>query len=643
MFARCLFLTLFVVVMAVAGKSNDQSKEQTLKLSACAAKLGECDESEGPVCGTDDQTYHTRCHLLRVQCSGHPVSLKYRGSCNGCLEAVQYARRQQARDPKYFVPRCRKDGNYAARQCYGEAGCWCSDSMGRPIEDTSTSSRRRKPKCRAYRRNRRRLPTRQISYDADSTRGSAEASSSGSGTSAHRPCGKADRMAFNTNLIEVFRSEYLRFGPTETHSDAAILDWKYTRLDADGNQLLDRQEVRELKKLLKRAVKPRRCGRAFGKYCDVNKDDNLSRIEWNLCLFKDAHNRSAAVDVPNVSLATAPPRDMHYHIHTTNSNSNNNHDHTNTNIIGSSSPHTYAEDLSVGSEEHDENYDDGSTGYGNGNGEDEDESDTSSMHHSRTSLNYPSLIRQNRLYVNAHILTVLNSKTPESTNTENEGESNCWVDQAVALEEQGHGGKSRFYVPECMPDGRYQRIQCYSSTPYCWCVNEDTGKNIPGTWVKNKPPQCDEDIVVRPMKGCTEPRKTQFLKELKAYLNTQLSLPSSPTSSSNSTMWKTEDERIATLSFVYLDKNKNKSWERREWKVFRDLVTSASNLRRCGKKMPRYCDVNGDKKISLAEWLNCLQSSPRAQSATTAKPSQSNETANPKLLGLNPLEKYLKD
>jgi len=40
-------------------------------------------------------------------------------------------------------------------------------------------------------------------------------------------------------------------------------------------------------------------------------------------------------------------------------------------------------------------------------------------------------------------------------------------------------------------------------------------------------------------------------------------------------MWKTDDERIATLSFVYLDKNKNKSWDRREWKNFRDLVTSA--------------------------------------------------------------------
>jgi len=77
--------------------------------------------------------------------------------------------------------------------------------------------------------------------------------------------------------------------------------------------------------------------------------------------------------------------------------------------------------------------------------------------------------------------------------------------------------------------------------------------------------------------------------------------------------------------------------------------------------MPRYCDVNGDKKISLAEWLNCLQATPR-ESATTAKPAQSSglslpkisrlnidsrqiadETASPKFQGVNPVERYLKD
>jgi hypothetical protein len=44
--------------------------------------------------------------------------------------------------------------------------------------------------------------------------------------------------------------------------------------------------------------------------------------------------------------------------------------------------------------------------------------------------------------------------------------------------------------------------------------------------------------------------------------------------SADNTKFSTEDERIGTLSFVLLDKNKNKVWERREWKTFRELVTA---------------------------------------------------------------------
>ena len=46
--------------------------------------------------------------------------------------------------------------------------------------------------------------------------------------------------------------------------------------------------------------------------------------------------------------------------------------------------------------------------------------------------------------------------------------------------------------------------------------------------------------------------------------------------------------------------------ERKEWKNFRALVSSKPQLRRCGKRLPRYCDVNNDRKISITEWLNCL-------------------------------------
>lgn len=84
-------------------------------------------------------------------------------------------------------------------------------------------------------------------------------------------------------------------------------------------------------------------------------------------------------------------------------------------------------------------------------------------------------------------------------------------------------GSEALYVPECTVDGRYQRVQCYRSTGYCWCVHEDTGKNIPGTSKHNTRPQCDSiALPLRPMKGCAEPKKTEFLKDLKDFLKIQI-------------------------------------------------------------------------------------------------------------------------
>lgn len=86
--------------------------------------------------------------------------------------------------------------------------------------------------------------------------------------------------------------------------------------------------------------------------------------------------------------------------------------------------------------------------------------------------------------------------------------------------------------------------------------------------------------------------------------------------------------------------------------------------------MPRYCDVNNDRKITLSEWLNCLQtqrtpyvdsmaspksaSSPSASAFSSAsssssggpslsdwKPSLSTSSTS-KFRGPNPLESVLK-
>lgn len=54
---------------------------------------------------------------------------------------------------------------------------------------------------------------------------------------------------------------------------------------------------------------------------------------------------------------------------------------------------------------------------------------------------------------------------------------------------------------------------------YCWCAQEDTGKPIPGTSIKDSSPKCDSvPLVSRPMKGCPERKKHIFLKDLMDYL-----------------------------------------------------------------------------------------------------------------------------
>lgn len=35
-------------------------------------------------------------------------------------------------------------------------------------------------------------------------------------------------------------------------------------------------------------------------------------------------------------------------------------------------------------------------------------------------------------------------------------------------------------------------------------------------------------------------------------------------------------------------------------------MSADNKLRRCGKKLPRHCDVNHDNRIAFTEWLNCL-------------------------------------
>lgn len=53
--------------------------------------------------------------------------------------------------------------------------------------------------------------------------------------------------------------------------------------------------------------------------------------------------------------------------------------------------------------------------------------------------------------------------------------------------------------------------------------------------------------------------------------------------------------------------------------------------------MPRYCDVNNDKKITLSEWLNCLQVHTNVQATKLSEASMYFSIEAKKNLTKNPL------
>ena len=155
---------------------------------------------------------------------------------DGCLESRSYALTSRAKHEIKFVPKCRADGSYAPNQCLENVGCWCVNSQGKPLPNTTV--KHGKPNCASDgKSNQRRSPPP---------------------ISPMRPrknCTPNDRVLFNSNLIKVFHSEYSRFSRALsqiTFNDHQIIDWKFKLLDSNKNNVLDKNEYRELKKVAKK-------------------------------------------------------------------------------------------------------------------------------------------------------------------------------------------------------------------------------------------------------------------------------------------------------------------------------------------------------------------------------------------------------
>lgn len=453
-------------------------------------------------------------------------------------------------------------------QCHEEAAfCWCVTPMGKTIPNTSVAHAL--PKC--------------------PPRGKSKKQGRNNSRNQRRNCDAGDRAQFVNNLVYFFSTEYNRdisqnsnFSKENPSSKENLkqeaVKWKFSVLDVDRSKNLSKAEFRNLRRLVKKVVKPKRCAKSFIPLCDENKDAFITEIEWIKCL-SFGHETNKKDDGGKESSAS-PAKEVKKETPEVDQFEEDSH------ALGSMDAE---EDLLP---------------YEGGIDGDSDDS---------------------KLPIES---------VPEADPMEASG---CLYDRQTALDELQFRPTPN-YVPECTPDGRYEKVQCFKSKGYCWCAHEDTGKTIPGSARYNQRPSCDTlQSPPRPMKGCPEAKKVLFSQDLTRIFKETLSNYKS--SNGSEVTWALgNEEQILTSYFQYLDESKNKFLERKEWKPFRTMMTGNKLLQRCGRRLNKYCDVNQDNRISLTEWLACLkivQMNPQQGMSTIIPPHN--------LKGPNPLDKYLKD
>lgn len=66
-----------------------------------------------------------------------------------------------------------------------------------------------------------------------------------------------------------------------------IVTWKFDTLDVNHNSILERTEYKDLRRVVKKAIKPKKCAKQFPRNCDVHRDGSITLQEWNECLTRD--------------------------------------------------------------------------------------------------------------------------------------------------------------------------------------------------------------------------------------------------------------------------------------------------------------------------------------------------------------------
>ncbi|XP_060563303.1 SPARC-related modular calcium-binding protein 1-like isoform X13 [Ruditapes philippinarum] len=230
---------------------------------------------------------------------------------------------------------------------------------------------------------------------------------------------------------------------------------------------------------------------------------------------------------------------------------------------------------------------------------------------------------------------------PEVKTTE---ANDCRTDRESALEQEKDNPKAGIFVPKCTPEGKWSRAQCHDATGYCWCVEENSGRPITGTSTHGEHPKCDFDaernIPGSVSIGCSYAEKQNFLADLLATLTQEMAQYALNNRTDHSALVvdpnQTVHERAVHWKFNVLDTNKNQDLENSELEIFRETLKSAQKkaTRKCARKFVRFCDEDGNKKVSKQEWVDCMGIT---RNISIKLPS------HPKRTGQNPFDQYLRD
>nr|XP_057934470.1 SPARC-related modular calcium-binding protein 1 isoform X3 [Doryrhamphus excisus] len=200
-------------------------------------------------------------------------------SCDQERQSALDEARQNPREA-IFIPDCAPGGLYKAVQCHQSTGyCWCVlVDTGRPIPGTST--RYQTPECdRAARSH--------VSDSEDLFQG-RDLTGCPEGKKVEFIMSLLD--ALTTDMVQAINSPAPSGGgrfvePDPSHTlEERVVHWYFAQLDINSSHDINKKELKPFKRYLKKKAKPKKCGRKFSEYCDLNKDKAISLPELKGCL-----------------------------------------------------------------------------------------------------------------------------------------------------------------------------------------------------------------------------------------------------------------------------------------------------------------------------------------------------------------------